>query len=178
MLATRALLASMHSEAEIASVLAHEMGHIEQGHCVDAVKFALLADKAGARPIGEIVDLALRLLTAHSFSKTQEDAADQYAYAMLEDSPYDPHGVGNAFASLLRFQGERRPGQADPRGADPLRDYFSSHPPLEIREATFRERAAAWWRRNPDEKRTLGADNLLERVSVYRIQDAGTSAAR
>jgi predicted Zn-dependent protease len=166
-LVTRGLLQVLQSEAELASVLAHELGHIELGHCLDAVRFSLLAEKVDMRPIGELVDMSLRALASHSFSKTVEDAADQYSFTMMDLSPYDPRGVGNAFASLIRFRGEQRADRATPR-TDVLRDYYSSHPPLEIREAAFRERAEAWWRTRGNERRHLGADNLRERVSVFR----------
>lgn len=64
-----------------------------------------------------------------------EDEADVYAYELVISSPYDPLGVGNAFGSLLRFSGLH--GVESRRHADPFRDYFMSHPPLEIREPNF-----------------------------------------
>ncbi|MCZ6857920.1 MAG: hypothetical protein O7F70_07970, partial [Gemmatimonadetes bacterium] len=100
---------------------------------------------------------------AHSFSKTQEDEADEYAYSALVNSPYDPRGVGGSFASLLRHV--TRSESAEPRGANPIRDYFRSHPPLQIREAKFRERAEAWWRRNRDQVRHMGEENLRRRAA-------------
>ena len=145
------------------AVLAHELGHIEQGHCVYAVKFRLLADKLGARTFGQIVDFAVRMLVSHSFSKTQEDEADEYSYAAIVNSPDDPRGGGGSFASLLRYV--TRSESVEPRGADPIRDYFRSHPPLEIREAKFRERAEAWWRRNGDQVRHVGEGNLRRRAA-------------
>ncbi len=162
-LVTRGLLDVLQSEAELVAVLAHELGHIEQGHCVDAVKFRLLADKLGARTFGQIVDFAVRMLVSHSFSKTQEDEADEYSYSALVNSPYDPRGVGGSFASLLRYV--TRSESVEPRGADPIRDYFRSHPPLEIREAKFRERAEAWWRSNGDQVRHVGEGNLRRRAA-------------
>jgi beta-barrel assembly-enhancing protease len=162
---TRGLLEALGSEAELAAVLAHEFGHIELGHCVDAVKFRLLAEKVGQPTVGYVVDFAAQLLVHHSFGKAQEDAADDYAYAVLTRSSYDPRGVGRAFASLLHHEERSGHVRSGRRGADPLRDYFMSHPPLELREAKFRERADAWWRRNPDVSRVIGEAALRERVS-------------
>ena len=172
-LVTRGLLPALGSEAELVAVLAHEQGHVERGHCLDAVKFELLAQRVGSRTLGSIADFAVSLLLSHSFSNTQEDDADEYAYAALLASPYDPRGAGRAFASLLRLQRAHGVRAAASRGADPMRDYFMSHPPLELREAKFRERAEAWWRLHPAEVRRLGEQNLRDRVSVPRREAGG-----
>ena len=44
---TGGLLKTLKSEAELAAVLSHEMGHIELSHCLDTVRFQLLARKDG-----------------------------------------------------------------------------------------------------------------------------------
>ncbi len=160
---TSGLLDVLHSEAELAAVLGHEMGHIERGHSLDAVRFRLLADKFGARPLGNIVDAGVHVLLTHSFSKTQEDDADEYAYAVLLKTRYDPRAVGLAFRSLREYVADWRPTRS---GANPFRDYFSSHPPLEIREDRFTERAEAWWWRHARETRVLGEENLGRRSLV------------
>jgi beta-barrel assembly-enhancing protease len=165
-LVTKGLLRTLGSEAELASVLAHELGHIEQGHCLDAVKFRLLAEKIGSASLGEIADFAVGVLVSHSYSKTQEDEADEYAYAALVRSQYDPRGVGWAFSSLLAYEDSL--GDRESPRADPIRDYFWSHPPLALREAKFRERAEAWWQGHRNEHREVGAQNLRDRVSVFR----------
>jgi predicted Zn-dependent protease len=166
-LVTRGLLQTLGSEAELVSVLAHEMGHIEQGHCLDAVKFQLVAEKMGAGMLGTIADFGTQVLMSHSFSKTQEDEADEYAYAVLLSSRYDPRGEGRAFASLLDYQRRAPESATESRGLDPIRDYFLSHPPVEIREAKFREQADAWWRIHPNEARQVGERNLRDRICIY-----------
>jgi Zn-dependent protease with chaperone function len=165
-LVTRDLLTTLHTEAELVGVLAHEIGHIERGHCFDAVRFELLAQKIGAQPLGALADLAAGLLLRHSYSKTMEHEADAYAFELLTHSRYDPRGVGGGFRSLQGYV--TRHGEAWPQQASPIRDYFTSHPPLPIRAEEFGQRAASWWRRHPDERRYVGARNLAALVALPR----------
>jgi len=165
-LVTRDLLATLRSEAELVAVLAHELGHVERGHCFDTVRFELLARKVGAEPLGTLADFAAAILLRHSYSKTMEHEADAYAFELLTNSRYDPRGVGSSFRSLLAY--ERGHGEPSPRPASPIRDYFTSHPPLKVRAAEFGQRADAWWLRNPDERRYAGRRNLEARVALPR----------
>jgi len=165
-LVTRELLATLGSEAELVAVLAHEIGHIERGHCFDTVRFELLARKLGAEPLGALADFAAALLLRHSYSKTMEHEADAYAYELLTHSRYDPRGVAGGFQSLLAYVTAH--GEGSPQQASPIRDYFTSHPPLEVRAAEFGERADSWWRRNPDARRYAGVRNLEARVALPR----------
>jgi predicted Zn-dependent protease len=165
-LVTRGLLATLQSESELAAVLAHELGHIELSHCFDAVKFQLLERKLNSAPLGQLADLAVHLLLAHSFTKTQEAEADEYAYAFLLHSAYEPRGAGRAFASLLAWREQRDADRRPPR-ADPFRDYFRSHPPLELRRDEFLARAGAWWRGHEREQRYVGRANLSQRASFF-----------
>jgi predicted Zn-dependent protease len=163
-LVTRDLLATLRSEAELLGVLAHEIGHIERGHCFDTVRFELLAQKVGAEPLGTLADFAAGLLLRHSYSKTMEHEADAYAFELLTHSRYDPRGVAGGFRSLLAYESAR--GEQRPRHASPIRDYFTSHPPLAVRAEEFGERATAWWRRHPDERRYVGVRNLAALVPM------------
>jgi predicted Zn-dependent protease len=164
-LVTRGLLETLGSEAELVAVLAHELGHIEQGHCFDAVKFSLTARKIGAAPLGNLADMTVDLLIGHSFSKTQEAEADQYSFMALVNSDYDPNAVGNAFDSMLAYAKKREVTPAT-SGLNPIRDYFMSHPPLELRGAKYRGEARLWWDRHPNEVRYVGEANLRERRHI------------
>lgn len=162
------LLRDLGSEAELVAVLAHEIGHIELGHCFDAVRFQLLGRRSGSESVGEVADLARGLLVRHSFSKAEEHEADAYAFTLLASSRYDPSAVGSAFASLQRAE-ERSGSRGRSEEADLLRDYFSSHPPLPLRREEFRQEAAAWWRRHPQERRYVGIANLRRRQPLERL---------
>ena len=170
-LVTRELLSTLRSESELIAVLAHEIGHIERGHCFDAVRFQLLSRKIGSNTLGKLADMAAQLLLRHAYSKTVEDEADEYAYELLASSKYDPLGVGRSFCSLRQYK--EKTGAPTPQHANIMRDYFMSHPPLEIREVKFSERAAAWWRRNPAERRYVGQQNLINRKTLNTL-DAST----
>lgn len=158
---TRGLLTTIHSQAELAAVLAHEMGHIELSHCVDSVKFELAAKKLGVKTLGEFADEMLSMMMRHSFSKTQEDQADTYAFEILTAGKYNPSAEGAVYESFIVWL--KKNGVESRKKADIIRDYFMSHPPLEIRAEKFTEEAHQWWKENPKEKRYSGVANLKTR---------------
>lgn len=160
---TQGLLNTLDSESELVSILAHEMGHVELSHCMDLVRFQLLTKKIKSESLGKLVDFAMSLLLQHSFSKTQEDDADTYAFEVLKSSKYDPSGEGKAFEIFIEFA--EKNGYEERQKAHVIRDYFSSHPPLTLRAQKFSEKARVWWKDNPKEKRYVGKRNIKERDS-------------
>lgn len=160
---TQGLLETLHNEAQLAAVLAHEVGHIELSHCVDLVKYEITAKKLGVLPLGRIADMAVNLMIRHSFSKTQEHEADLYAWTWISHSRYDPRGIGGSFAALMRWH-----KSSGASGYEPglFRDYFASHPPLEVRAQEFNNRADRWWKRHSAERRYAGKQNLTARSAL------------
>ena len=69
---TDGLLHNLKTEGEIVSVLAHEMGHIENGHCLSDVKFEILSKKMQLGTLGELTGYTTNFFLRHSFSKNQE----------------------------------------------------------------------------------------------------------
>jgi len=158
-LVTEGLLRTMSSEAEVASVLAHEMGHVELSHCLDTVRFQLLAQKVGSAEIGKLADMAVNILARHTYSKTQEDEADGYAWGMMLNTVYNPSALGGAFGKLLSHgdvSREAGPGSS----ADPLREYLMTHPHMALRWEKYSERARVWWDGNPEARKYDGKRNL------------------
>lgn len=170
-LATKGLLTVMESEAEVVSVLAHEMGHIENEHCFSAVKYELLFRKLKSPTLGQLADFAINLLLRHSFSKTQENEADEYAYALILQTEYDPAAVGNAFRRLQTRADSTSSRHEERQQADIIEDYFMTHPPLPLRIEKYQEQARLWWQQHPDEKRYIGKSNLMKRQCFCKNVD-------
>ena len=120
-----------------------------------------------------MADFAVGALLRHSFSKTQENEADDYAFALIARTPYDPAAVGRAFASLQAYAAEKGGARGERRHADLVRDYFMSHPPLVLRHDKYAQAARIWWQKNPGAKRYIGISNLQLRESYYRRQRPG-----
>ncbi|MBX3245620.1 MAG: M48 family metalloprotease [Myxococcales bacterium] len=108
---TRGLLAVLDSEAELAAVLAHEIGHHSAGHLDH------LADDLAAQDWGDPVGLTL----AHS--RDRERQADQLSVLFLHRAGYDVRAVSSMLRALHRSADEAQRGWA------------RRHPPLSVRLA-------------------------------------------
>lgn len=166
---TSGLMQTMKTEAEVVSVLSHEMGHIERGHCFNAIKYELLFRKIKTASLGQIADLAVALFVRHSFSKTQENDADEYGYELLTLTEYDPSGFGRAFSELYTYETDSMKIKQN-KNASLIRDYFLSHPPLPLRIEKFTEKAKLWWKTHSYEKRYLGKFNLQNKICYYDVK--------
>lgn len=158
---TNGLLETLETEAELVSILAHEMGHIERGHCFSSVKFQLSLEKADLKSLGELTDMMSNFFMRHSFSKTQESEADLYAFELLLRSKYTPSALADAFTIMEK-------SVSVPYEGDVIRDYFSSHPPLSLRKEKYRIESEQWWKNNK-EKRYNGKRNLKD-LRAYSLQ--------
>ncbi len=161
---TKGLLSTLTSEAELIAVLSHEIGHIELGHCFDAIKYELTFKKVKSPTLGKLADMAFNLFLGHSFSKTQENAADEYGYDLLLQTKYDPRAFSGAFMALKRREGGY---QGRTRGTV-IDDYLKTHPPLPSRIDKFQEMAKAWWadHEDSDDRRYVGAENLAQYIPL------------
>ncbi len=159
---TTGLLRTVKSEAELTSVIAHEIGHVELSHCMDTVRYELAARKIKRDQLGRIADFATRLLIGHSYSKTQEAQADEYGYEMILATRYNPSAVGRLFIRLKEYH-----AIPDRKKASPIKDYFMSHPHLSLRAEKYSVKASRWWAHSGGEKRYEGKKNLTARTSMF-----------
>ncbi|TGK23803.1 M48 family metallopeptidase [Leptospira stimsonii] len=160
---TRGLLTTLKSEHELISVLSHEIGHIEKSHCMDGIRFELLAKKIGTDTLGQLADFAFQTMTRHAYNKTQEDEADEYAFDLILNTTYDPSGVGLAFLRLEQYDPE-----TGVKKAKLFSEYFQSHPHMDLRREKFSEKANLWWENHPEERRYKGTRNLKSRITFEK----------
>jgi len=165
---TRGLLSTLQSEHELISVIAHEIGHIEKSHCIDGIRFELLTKKIGVDSLGKLADLAFQIMLRNTYNKTQEDEADEYAFDLIKNTMYDPNGVGLAFLRLEKYDPE--PGS---KKAKLFKEYFQSHPHMDLRREKFTQKANLWWKNHLQERRYKGVLNLKYRISMEKKEYDG-----
>jgi predicted Zn-dependent protease len=118
---TRGILAHFGSEAELASVLGHEIGHVTARHSVERISKAQLATlglgvamiaSREARQFGDLAQVGLGLLFL-KFSRDDERQADDLGLRYTARGGYDPREMPRVFATLERVSakaGGRVPG--------------------------------------------------------------------
>ena len=130
---TRGLVALANDESELASVLAHEMGHVVARHAAIREEQAKQAALVG-RVVSDVISdpevgalaLAKSKLALASFSRAQEFEADAIGIGIASRAGYDPYGAVR-FLTSMEHNSELKPQQSgaiDPRAPD----FLSSHP--------------------------------------------------
>jgi predicted Zn-dependent protease len=138
---TRGLLASMNSEAELATVLGHEIGHVTARHSVQQISKAQLATLGLG--IGSIVssDVAqfaglagqgLQVLFL-KYGRDAENQADELGFRYALGQNYDVREMANVFETL------NRASQVGGEGGR-LPEWLSTHPNPENRVKRTEER--------------------------------------
>ena len=129
---TRGLVALANDNAELASVLAHEMAHVIARHASireDQVKQAALVSRVATDVFNDpqmgALALAKSKIALATFSRGQELEADGIGVGISSRAGFDPYGAVRFLNSLGR-NAELKPqsGAADPR----YLDFLSSHP--------------------------------------------------
>ncbi len=121
---TRGLLALAENEAEVAGVLAHEIGHVTARHSAERYGNTVAAGVAttllGVLVGGPAADAAggAAGLALQSYSRDQEFEADTLGVRYLSRAGYDPKGMSSFLEKLQahsRLEAELRgkPGEAD-----------------------------------------------------------------
>jgi predicted Zn-dependent protease len=130
---TRGLLALASDNAELASVLSHEMAHVIARHAAireDQVRQAALISRVATDvfndPQMSALTLAKSKLALAGFSRAQELEADGIGVGIASRAGYDPFGAVR-FLSAMGRNIAMRPTSSS--GIDPrLLDFLSSHP--------------------------------------------------
>lgn len=136
---TRGILAHMGSEAELAGVLGHEIGHITARHGVNQMtkqQFAQIGLVAGviaapdlARQFGGLAQNVAGLMFL-KFGRDDERQADALGFRYMSRVDEPPGALADVFRTLGRV--------SRARGGGDLPDWMSTHPAPEDREERIR----------------------------------------
>jgi predicted Zn-dependent protease len=139
---TRGLLPLMQNEAELATVLGHEAGHVTAKHSVTQISRAQLAQLGlglgsvfvpALQKFGGIAGVGMQLLFL-KYGRDDERQADELGFKYALANQYDVRQMEDVFTSLGRVE------QAS--GQSPLPTWESTHPGTAERIQNARARAA------------------------------------
>lgn len=132
---TRGIMAHLSSDAELAGIVGHEIGHVTARHGITRVSRAQLAQLGlglgmilapELRPFGEAAGLGLQLLFLRN-SREAEREADDLGLRYMSREDYDPRAVARVFEMLARASAAR--------DGDRIPGFLSTHPdPLDRRD--------------------------------------------
>jgi predicted Zn-dependent protease len=151
---TRGILALTNSEDELANVLGHEIGHVEERHSAQQQAagtlpgiLAMPGDAVGAvisPKLGNVLASPFRKAGAAylaSYGRDQERDADRFAQESAARVGYDPRGMSLLLEGLQREEILRTGEQRSP-------GFLDSHPPTPERaEATAKRATTLTWAR-------------------------------
>jgi predicted Zn-dependent protease len=132
---TRGILTYMNSEAELASVLGHEIGHVTAKHSVSQMSKAQMASVGVGvtslilpefveHGLDDIAGTGLGLLFL-KFGRDDERQSDELGFRYMLDRGYDPREMAAMFATLER--------QGKIAGGGDVPEWASTHPAPENR---------------------------------------------
>lgn len=145
---TRGLMAIVNSEAELASVLGHEVGHIvarhgqrQQMRSLWSALGVLAVSLAGYESLTRFAAGAAQLFGLR-YSRDQEHEADELGIRYLQRAGQDPYAAADMLAALDRQQDYIAAigGQAEAKG---MPEWASSHPLTDKRVDRTRQLAEA-----------------------------------
>jgi len=125
---TRGILGHFNSEAELASVLGHEIGHVTGRHSVEQMSKAQLANlglgvamiaSEDIRPYAGMAAQGLQLMFL-KFGRDDENESDELGLRYMTRAGYDPNEMPKMFVTLDRI--------SDTQGGGRIPAWASTHP--------------------------------------------------
>lgn len=171
---SRGLLALASSEAEVAGVLAHEIGHVTARHSAERIGAQQLAQIGliGAALLGvdsSLLDIGQSIagLAIRGYSRSQELEADTLGVRYMSQAGYDPDAMVTFLATLgehSRLEGQML---GLPEGQEDQYNIMSTHPRTADRVRQAQAAANARRPANP----IVGRDGYLGQIDGMTFGD-------
>lgn len=171
---SRQLLALMNDEAELASVLGHEVGHITARHSqrrqsrsqMSSILAGIAGVLTGSQLIGQGANMVAQLTTL-GFSREQERQADSIGTRYIAALGYDPMASGEILAALAAQT--RLEAQLAGRSGQEPSAWLATHPNSAERVARINREAQALIPKAG--QRRIGRDALLDAIDGLPYDD-------
>ncbi|MQA91627.1 MAG: M48 family metalloprotease [Gemmatimonas sp.] len=159
---TRGLMDLMRSEAQLATVLGHEIGHVTARHHVTSLSRTQLAQIGlgvggilfpDLQQLGNVASAGLQLLFL-SHGRDAERQADDLGFRYALDQSFDVREMGLVFESLERF--------GEPSNQSPVPSWLLTHPAPDERIQSVGQRLEAL--ANPLGQLRIGEQAYLDRI--------------
>jgi predicted Zn-dependent protease len=166
---TRGLMTSVNDEAELATVLGHEIGHVTNRHSVQQISKAQLAQlglgigsilSSDIARFGQLASAGLSILFL-KYSRDAENQADQAGFRYALNQNYDVREMTKVFETLSRV------GEAS--GGGKLPEWLATHPNPENRIEHI-EKILDTLQRDPS-KGTVNREGYLQYVQGMTYGD-------
>ncbi len=125
--ATSGLLSAAKNDAELAFVLAHEIGHYQKRHFIRAVERMMRERQktVGAGGKDALLRAAAKDAVLDGFGRDTEFEADEYAFRLLTEAGYNP-GAGASFLSRQVIPSAAyAPGDSHPSPVERIKHQFT-----------------------------------------------------
>jgi beta-barrel assembly-enhancing protease len=127
------MLDLMETEDELASILGHEVEHIDHYHCIERVQVEAKLKNLNLDMVGQLLEIPLELWQA-GYHKDEEFEADREGVRLAAEAGYSPYGAVTLFTRLAKLCDEfvihaRSPEEElSELAIQSLTGYFRSHP--------------------------------------------------
>ncbi|HAJ92400.1 MAG TPA: peptidase M48 [Gammaproteobacteria bacterium] len=174
---TRGMLAYLNSEAELAAVLGHEIGHVTARHsvrqqstaAVTGILGAVVAASTGINGIDSLTDMAGTVIV-RGYGREHELEADRLGAEYLAKSGYDPAAMLEVVGVLKNQEAfEVAIASKEDREPNVYHGLFSTHPD---NDARFREVINAAKKFKTGTTTRIGRDSFLLRLDGMTFGDS------
>ncbi|PKL47590.1 MAG: hypothetical protein CVV42_12730 [Candidatus Riflebacteria bacterium HGW-Riflebacteria-2] len=172
----KGLVDFVESEAEFASIIGHEITHVDARHCIESFQAEMAAEKVAGTILGNdrwLAGMAMRYasrIIQGGYRQYQEFEADARGLKFSTDAGYDPSAAEKVMQRLgEKYKDEKKTKKA----SDPVAElhnavktaagsYFRSHPPTSDRVERLRRQASQY---TGNQKFYIGRENLKQRLT-------------